>query len=67
MFYGEIGFPFWPAIIDSIDNKTRIPKYNVTFYGTGEVALIREINIKLLKTKPYMGNYNKNPVLLQQQ
>lgn len=37
----------WPAIIVSIDTKTRLTKYHVKFYGTREVALVKEIDIEL--------------------
>lgn len=41
------GFPYWPAIIENVDLETRIPKYNVIFYGTQEVGVVRENNICL--------------------
>lgn len=40
------GYPQWPAVIDSIENSnSKILKYNVTFYGTKEVALVKEVDL----------------------
>lgn len=58
------GYSYWPAIINSIDLKNKLPKYNVTFYGTGEIACVREIDVQLfLENKTRFGTTklkNKN-------
>lgn len=41
------GHSNWPAVINSIDLKNKLPKYNVTFYGSGDVACVREIDVNL--------------------
>lgn len=41
------GHPHWPALINSIDHTSKLPKYHVTFYGTKEIAILKEINLCL--------------------
>lgn len=37
------GHPHWPAAVSSIDSKNKLAKYNVTFYGTGEVDVSKKL------------------------
>lgn len=54
------GHPHWPAFISCIDTTTKIPKYNVIFYGTREHAWIKEIDVcAFLKNKSRYGLPNK--------
>lgn len=54
--FGKIkGYPNWPAKIDSIEaSGAKLVKYNVTFYETGETAILKEGDI---------CNYNENKAL----
>lgn len=56
------GHSYWPAHITNIDNTKKLPKYNVSFYGTGETAVVNENNICLyLENKSIHGiNKSKN-------
>lgn len=35
------GYSPWPAVVKDIENKTKMPKYNVKFDSTGEVAWVK--------------------------
>lgn len=48
------GYSPWPAIIDSVDTSTKLTKYGVTFYGTKDTALVKEIDMY-----PFMENKNR--------
>lgn len=39
------GHPYWPAVVTSVDTSNKIVKYNVNFYGTGEIGCVKEIDI----------------------
>lgn len=39
------GSPYWPAFVITVDTSNKIIKYNVTFYSTGEVGCVKEIDI----------------------
>lgn len=54
------GHPHWPAAFSSIDSKNKLAKYNATFYGTGEVAFVKKIDIyfSFWKTKQDLGFLN---------
>lgn len=42
------GFPYWPAIVNNINFETKVPKYNVQFYGTKQIGLnIKENDVCL--------------------
>lgn len=58
------GYPYWPAVIDTIELKNKICKYNVIFYGTNEAGLsIKEIDIcSFLENK---NNYGSSKVVVR--
>lgn len=66
------GFPHWPAVIENIDLTTKLPKYEVLFYGTQESASVKETDVCLYlenkarfgQTKTNIKNKNKNKVFL---
>lgn len=39
------GYPHWPAVIQTMDTKTKIIKYSVTFFGTNETAIVKQSDI----------------------
>lgn len=41
------GYPYWPAFINDINTTNKLPKYNVTFYGTKETSCVKEIDMCL--------------------
>lgn len=51
------GHSNWPAVINSVEVNSKIVKYNVTFYGTNEVACVKEIDVcSYLENKSRFGS-----------
>lgn len=55
VFAKVTGHPFWPAVITSVDKANSIIRYNVSFYGTGEIAN----GVKELHICSFLENRNK--------
>lgn len=50
------GHPYWPALIQNVESKHKLPKYSVLFYGTKETASVKELDICLyLENKTRFG------------
>lgn len=39
------GYPYWPAKITNIDSSRKLKRYTVTFYGTKEVNVVKEVEL----------------------
>lgn len=51
------GYSPWPAVVKSLDDTAKLPKYRVVFYGTKEAALVREVDLCLfMENKSRLGN-----------
>src|SRR5436190_963928 len=55
------GFPYWPATVTKIDLSTKIPKYDVVFYGEKEIGVgIKENDVCLFsENKSRFNQLNK--------
>lgn len=55
------GFPYWPAIVEKIDFSSKMPKYDVIFFGDNEIGLsIKESDICLFsENKSRLHQLNK--------
>lgn len=61
------GYPHWPAKIHDIEGKdTKLPKYNVTFFGTNDTSKVKQTDLcSYLENKgkygqPKTQNYRNN-------
>lgn len=53
----------WPAKITNIDSSRKLKKYTVTFYGTKEVNVVKEVECSYAEKLRY-GNLKKGTLSL---
>lgn len=56
------GHSAWPAVIENIDLSSKLPKYNVTFYGTQETATVKELDISVFNENKSRFGSLKNKI-----